>query len=121
MTESDFRYILLRLGYQPEQPAALALYRVLILGKPYGPTARSYSVPVHRLGQALERARAIEKHFTVTDEEAAGLSPNELLAYVREREAPPPVRQATVTADQLRAAGLTEEQIEGVLSATQSN
>lgn len=121
MTESDFRYVLLRLGYQPEQPAALALYRVLILGKPYGPTARSYSVPVHRLGQALERAKAIQKHFTVTDEEAAGLSPNELLAYVREREAPPPVRQATVTADQLRAAGLTEEQIEGVLNATQSN
>ena len=122
MTESDFRYILLRLGYRPEQPAALALYRVLVLGKPYGPTARSYSVPVHRLGQALKRARAIEKHFTVTDEEVAGrMTANELLAYVREREAPPPVRQATVTADQLRAAGLTEEQIEGVLSATQSN
>lgn len=121
MTEDDFRYILVRLGYTPEQPAALALYRVLVKGLPYGPSARAYSVPAHRLSAAVDKAREIEKHFTVTDEEAEGKSANELLAYVREREAPPPVRQATVTADQLRAAGLTEEQIEGVLNVTQSN
>ena len=121
MTEDDFRYILVRLGYTADQPVALALYRVLVKGLPYGPSARAYSVPAHRVTAAVDKAREIEKHFTVTAAEAEGLSPNELLAYVREREAPPPVRQATVTADQLRAAGLTEEQIEGVLSATQSN
>lgn len=120
MTEDDFRYILVRLGYTADQPVALALYRVLVKGLPYGPSARAYSVPAHRVTAAVDKAREIEKHFTVTAAEAEGLSPNELLAYVREREAPPPVRQATVTADQLRAAGLTEEQIEGVLSAAQS-
>lgn len=120
MTEDDFRYILVRLGYTADQPVALALYRVLVKGLPYGPSARAYSVPAHRVTAAVDKAREIEKHFTVTAAEAEGLSPNELLAYVREREAPPPARQATVTADQLRAAGLTEEQIEGVLSAAQS-
>ena len=121
MTEDDFRYILVRLGYTPEQPISQSLYRVLVKGLPYGPSARAYSVPAHRLSSAVDKAREIEKHFTVTDEEVAGMTANELLAYVREREAPPPVRQATVTADQLRAAGLTDEQIEGVLNATQSN
>lgn len=117
MTEDDFRYILVRLGYTPEQPAALSLYRVLVKGLPYGPSARAYSVPAHRLSAAVDKAREIEKHFTVTAAEAGGLSANELLAYVRWREAPPPVRQATVTADQLRAAGLTDEQIEEMLGA----
>ena len=120
MTEDDFRYILVRLGYVPEQPVSLALYRVLVQGMPYGPSARAYSVPAHRVAAAVDKAREIEKHFTVTAAEAEGLSPNELLAYVRRREAPPAVRRATVTADQLRAAGLTDEQIEGVLNAAQS-
>lgn len=115
MTEDDFRYILMRLGYTAEQPVALALYRVLGKGLPYGPSARAYSVPSHRVAAAVDRAREIEKHFTVTAAESEGLSANELLAYVRRREAPPPVRHATVTADQLRAAGLTDEQIEEML------
>ena len=117
MTEDDFRYILVRLGYTPEQPVALSLYRVLVKGLPYGPSARAYSVPAHRLSAAVDKAREIEKHFTVTAAESEGLGANELLAYVRRREAPPPVRQATVTADQLRAAGLTDEQIEEMLGA----
>ena len=115
MTEDDFRYILVRLGYMPEQPIALALYRVLVKGLPFGPSARAYSVPTHRLSAAVDKAREIEKHFTVTNVEVGGLSANELLAYVRRREAPPPVRQATLTADQLKAAGLTDEQIKGLL------
>ena len=120
MTEDDFRYTLVRLGHTADQPVALALYRVLVKGLPYGPSARAYSVPAHRVTAAVDKAREIEKHFTVTAAESEGLNANELLAYVRRREAPPPVRQATVTADQLRAAGLTEEQIEGVLNAAQS-
>lgn len=115
MTEDDFRYILVRLGYGADQPISLALHRVLVKGLPYGPSARAYSVPPHRLSAAVDKAREVEKHFTVTAAESEGLSANELLAYVRRREAPPPVRQATLTADQLKAAGLTDEQIKGLL------
>ena len=115
MTEDDFRYILVRLGYGADQPIALALHRVLVKGLPYGPSARAYSVPPHRLSAAVDKAREIEKHFTVTNVEVEGMSANEMLAYVRRREAPPPVRQATLTADQLKAAGLTDEQIKGLL------
>lgn len=115
MTEDDFRYILVRLGYTTDQPIALALQRVLVKGLPYGPSARAYSVPPHRVAAAVDKAREIEKHFTVRAAESDGLSANELLAYVRRREAPPPVRKATLTADQLKAAGLTDEQIKGLL------
>ena len=117
MTESDFRYILVRLGYTPEQPTSLALYRVLVKGVPYGPSAKAYSVPAHRIARAVEMARAIEKHFTVTDDEVVGMTPNQVLAYVRQREAPAPVQRATVTADQLKAAGLSDEQIQEILNA----
>lgn len=115
MTEADFRYVLKRLGYTADQPIGLALHRVLIGGLPYGPSARSHSVPAHRLRAALDIAEALVPHFTVTDQEAAGLSANQLLAYAREREVPLPASTLTVTEAQLRAAGLTEEQIKGLL------
>lgn len=115
MTESDFYYILHRLGYSADQPVSKALRQVLLSGDPYGPSARAYRVPAYRLASAIEQAREIERHFTVTADESLGLSPNELLAYVRRREAPPPEPSRVVTAAQLRAAGVSEDQIKEIL------
>lgn len=115
MLEADFRYILLRLGYSAEQPIAKALHRVLIKGDPYGPAARMFSVPSNYVAKAVAKARAIEAHFTVTAEEVDGLSPNQILAYVRHREAPAPETSSVVTAAQLKAAGLTDDQIKEIL------
>ena len=116
MIESDYYYVLKRLGYKPEQPVGKALYYDLVKGYPFGPAAKLFSVPAHKLQFAVNAAREIEAHFTVTDEESVGLSPNELLAFVRLREAPVP-KPCPITADQLRAAGLSDSQIEEVLNA----
>ena len=115
MTETDFRYVLLRLNYKRDQLLALALHRMLVQGYPLGPAARSYGVPPGRLERVLPLVKEIERHFTVTDEEANGLTPNELLAYVRSREVAEPEVTGVVTASQLRAAGLTDDQIQEIL------
>lgn len=116
MTEADYYYVIKRLGYRADQPVGKALYYALVRGYPPGPAGKLFSLPAHRLQHAVKAASEIEAHFTVTDEEAAGLSPNELLAYVRTREAPVP-KPTAVTPEQLRAAGLSESQIKDVLSA----
>lgn len=115
MHNNDFLYILKRLNLRSDQPAAQALRQVLVDDKPFGPVAKAYGLTLGRLSTLIEAARPIVAGFTVTDEEAAGKSPNEILAYARRREIGISEGR-TVTADQLRAAGLTEEQISKVLA-----
>ena len=111
MTETDMLYVFKRLGYKPDQPVAQALRRVIIQNSPYGPAARTFNVPAHRLAHAVAAAKAIAEYFTVTDDEVRGMTPNEVLAYVRAKEARPPEPAAVLTASRLRAAGLTEDQV----------
>ena len=115
MHNNDFLYILKRLNVRQDQPAAQALRQVLIDGRPYGPVAKALGLTLGRVSTLLEAARPIIAGFTVTDEEAAGKTPNEILAYARRRELGIPEGR-TVTAEQLRAAGLSEEQIAKVLA-----
>lgn len=114
MNETDLQYIFLRLGLKPTQPAAQALRRIYHKGDPYGAAARLFSIPTHKLEALWRQAETIRAGFTVTELEAAGMDPNELLAYQRRRE----VEAATTGAQRLalKAAGLTDEQIERALT-----
>lgn len=113
MTEADFLYILHRLGIRDATPTSLAMRRVLLAGLPYGAAARECRLPSHRLAYQLDRAREIAAGFTVTDAEVAGMTPNEILAYQRQREVVIPDRR-----DVLRAAGLTDAEIELLIKET---
>jgi hypothetical protein len=115
LTEHDVTYLCLRLGLKPEQPAAKALRLTYEKGHPFGAAARAYKIPVHKMEQVWRQAEQLRAGFTVTDAEAAGLTANELLGYQRRREA-----QAWLSGDAqrdaLRAAGLTDAQIDAALA-----
>lgn len=125
MTESDFRYALMRLGYTPDKNIAKALRRMVFHGDPLGPAGRMFDVRSHFLAAAYLRLRELQARFTVTADELEhwGLAldadvANALLAKMREQEAPIPKVEATVTAESLRASGCPEPLIERILNAS---
>ena len=115
LTEHDVAYMCLRIGIKPHQHIAEALKLVYVKGHPFGHAAKAHAVPGHRMEQVWRQAEQLRAGFTVTDAEAAGLTANELLAYQRRREA-----QAWLAGDAqrdaLRAAGLTDTQIDAALA-----
>ncbi|MEG1040575.1 MAG: hypothetical protein RSE94_11740 [Pseudomonas sp.] len=115
MHNNDYLYILKRLNLRADQPAAHALRQVLVDGLPFGPVAKAFGLTMGRVSTLLEAAKPIVASMTISDQEATGKSPNEILAYARRRELGI-AEGFTITADQLRAAGLTEEQIAKVLA-----
>lgn len=114
LNEHEVDYLLMRLGLKPNQPAAEAIRLIYLKGHPYGGAARACKVPVHKMEPLWRQAEAIRAGFTVTELEADGKEPNELLAYQRRREVEATMASAQRSA--LKAAGLTDEQIEKALT-----
>lgn len=119
LNEHEVDYLLMRLGLKPNQPAAEAIRLIYLKGHPYGGAARACKVPVHKMEPLWRQAEAIRAGFTVTELEAAvrGIptdKANELLAYQRRREVEATMASAQRSA--LKAAGLTDEQIEKALT-----